>query len=119
VSEPVFPKIRERIKEAREKVKLPALRGEKAAPLGGGIRAQIGKGKLIERMRERATRVTERIEEVKPGIVPRIGEILSEWYPGKRIVTVVTPKTEIVRAGEYVQKEAEKVKPPEREGSHY
>jgi len=115
MSEGVLPKVRERIKEVREKVKLPALRGKR----GERAEIKIGKGALIERMRERATRVTETIQEVKPGIIPKIGSILSEWYPGKRLVTVVTPKTEIVRTGEYVQKEAEKVKTPEKEGSHY
>jgi hypothetical protein len=115
MAEPVFPKLRERLKEAREKVKLPTLRGER----GERAEIKIGKGALIERVRERATRATETIQEVKPGVIPKIGSILSEWYPGKRLVTVVTPKTEIVRTGEYVQKEAEKVKAPETEGSHY
>jgi hypothetical protein len=115
MSEGILPKVRERIKETREKLKRPGLLGE------SGSRAQlrIGKGAVIERFRERTAKVTERVQEVKPGIIPKIGEVLSQWYPGKRLVTIVTPKTEIVRTGEYVQKEAEKVKAPEKEGSHY
>jgi hypothetical protein len=115
VSEGILPKVRERIKETREKLKRPGLLGE----AGSRTQLRVGKGALIERFRERTTKATERVQELKPGIVPRIGEVLSQWYPGKRLVTVVTPKTEIVRTGEYVQKEAEKVKTPETEGSHY
>jgi tetrahydromethanopterin S-methyltransferase subunit G len=110
----VLPKLRERLKEVREKIKLP--RAERA----GRGRVQIGRGALIERLRKRATEVTERVQEFKPGIVPRIGEVLSAWYPGKRLVTILTPKTELVRPGELIQQEAkEKVKPPEGEGRHY
>ena len=112
--EPVLPKLRERLKEVRER--LPRLRGEKAR-----AEIQIGKGALIEKLRERATRTTERIQEIKPGIVPKIGEILSQWYPGKRLVTVVTPKTEIVRPGEITLTEPRERYEPrkEEEGMHY
>jgi hypothetical protein len=113
--EGLLPRLRERVKEVRERLKFPRTeRGER-----GQIR--IGRGALIERMRKRATEVTERIQELKPGIVPKMGEILSQWYPGKRLVTILTPKTEIVKPGEYIQQEAkEKVEPPEvGEGKHY
>jgi len=106
---PILPKIKERI-EAIRKLRPKAERAE----------VRIGKGALIERVRKRAVEATEKIQEAKPGIIPKIGEVLSQWYPGKRLVTIITPKTEIVKPGEYVQKEAEKTyRPPEREGVHY
>jgi len=115
IEKPIFPKLRERVKEIRERIRIPRLRGE------AGTRGEIpvGKGALIERARKRAVEVTERLQEVKPGLIPRFGEILSEWYPGKRLVTVLTPKTEIVKPGELIHQEAEKVRPPVGEGKHY
>jgi len=113
----LIPRLRERISEIRERVGLRA---------GGRGQIQIGKGALIERSRELVSRGIERIQELRPGIVPKVGEVLSEWYPGKRLIEIVSPKTaeegargEVVKAGEMTYKEVEVEKPkPERKGYH-
>ena len=108
---PIVERLRERVEGLRRRI-----RGQ------AGVRSQIqlGKGALIERGREIITKTTERIQELKPGIVPKIGQVLSEWYPGKRLVQVVTPKTQVVRPGEITQTPAkEEFKEPQRIGAHY
>ena len=115
--EALLPKFRERVEEIRERIKRrELLRGQRSAARG---QVKVGGGALIERGREVAEKVTKRVQEVKPGIVPKVGEILSEWYPGKRLMTIITPKGEVIKPGEYIQATAEKVTEPVREGVHY
>ena len=109
----ILPKFRERVGELRKRIGERRILGERA-------QIQIGKGALIERARKRLTQTTERIQELKPGIIPKMGQLLSEWYPGKRLVEVITPKTELVKPGELTMTPAkEEVKPPAKTGMHY
>ena len=109
--------IRERLKEIRERIRQRVgLRSER----GGRAQIQVGGGALIERARERVSKAAERVGELKPGIIPKVGEILSEWYPGKRLIKVISPKTEIITTTELTEKPPEKkIPPPPSEGILY
>lgn len=102
-------RIRERIEEFRYR-----------RPLAERGQIQIGKGALIERGKQMVERVTTKIAELRPGILPKFGEILSEWYPGKRLTQVLTPKTQIKVAEEFVMKKPKELPPsPGKVGVHY
>jgi len=58
------------------------------------IQGKLGGGKLIERVRERSAKFSEKVQEFKPGLLSGKAKILGEWYPGKRLVNVLTPKVE-------------------------
>jgi len=72
-------RIRSRIQEIRAR-----------RPVLGQTRGQIvGGGALIEKARQRVERVTARIKERKPELVPKI----REWKPGTRIKEILAPQT--------------------------
>ena len=113
----VLGNIRERLREVRERIRERiGARGR----VGERAQIQVGKGALIERARKRASMVTERLQEIRPGIIPKMGEVLSEWYPGKRLVKVISPKTELQETPELSEKPPEKkIKVAEKEGILY
>jgi len=102
-------RVRERIREIRVR-----------RPLAERGQIQIGKGALIDKAREKISTVTGKVAELRPGILSKFGEILSEWYPGKRLTQVLTPKTQIKVTEEFVKRPPKPVPPaPTREGFHY
>lgn len=81
---------------------------------------QIGKGALIDKAKQVTEKVTTKISELRPGILPKVGEILSEWYPGKRLTQILTPKGQIKVTEEFVKRPPKELPPaPTREGFHY
>ena len=80
-----FENLKNRVKEMRENIQKRR---------SGGKTQLIGGGKLIEKGRERVAKITEKIEARKPGILGQRTQILGTWYPGKRLVEVLTPKVE-------------------------
>ena len=80
-----FEKIKEKVKEVRQNVQ--------KRRSGGGTQI-LGGGKVVEKVRERTARISEKIQERKPGILGQRAQILGTWYPGKRLVEVLTPKVE-------------------------
>jgi len=114
MSERLIDRVTERIREGRERIRerLEAFRE------GRGLRGEVAP--LRERVKKRLSEITERIEARKPGIIPRMQTLFKDWYPGSRLVKVITPKTQIVKPGELTLTEAkEKVKRPIRKGMHY
>jgi len=111
----ILPRIRERLEELRERIRRP--RAERGVERG---EIEVGAGRLIEVGKKRVTKVVERAKELRPGVIPKVAEIVAEWYPGKRLMRVITPKTEIVKPGEITYKEAEEEYPIKKErGVHY
>ena len=58
----------------------------------GSIRSQpIGEGSVFNKMRSRADRITARIQERKPGLLPMV----NEFKPGQRVKKILTPQTQV------------------------
>lgn len=110
----VLERIRERVEEIRMRRGVFGERGQ----------IQIGGGALIEKGKEIVNKVTAKVQEVRPGIIPKIGQILAEWYPGKRLTQILTGtpggRAEIQTLEEYTRRPAKRPeKPPKHVAIHY
>jgi len=73
-------KILERMVETRNKV-----RSREKRLFGKRERKILGSGTVIKKTAERADKITKRITNKKPNVIPQITEALGSWQAGQRI----------------------------------
>jgi len=92
--EEVTGRIRDRIRQIRERVR-------ERIPLGGQIspQVQVGGGALVSMARDKISMISAKVQELRPGILPKV----AEYKPGTLVTTVLGQEGTVAR-GQVVER---------------
>ncbi|MEM2618753.1 MAG: hypothetical protein QW356_04630 [Candidatus Hadarchaeales archaeon] len=84
--ETIMDVMRKRLEELRERM-ASVIRPQELKPqIVPGV---IGSGRLIEQARVGIDRITARIKERKPALIPAVTEAIAKWEPGRRVKELI------------------------------